>query len=189
MSLSASDSQALLVVAIFALVIIRRAYGGYVGTLVRPAYLAGFTALYVAIFAFGILSSAALLPFYATIADAAVVVVVAYVGVPYIERVVVLEHRADGQWYWKLSPWIPVGYALLFATRILVDLFVLGIDPFVYPTPVVALSPITVGLLTLVDGLFAVSVGLLIARSLGIYRRYRKESRRSTPATPTPPLP
>jgi hypothetical protein len=151
------------------------------GTTVSAARLAGYAVFYVVFFVLALAGSFSAVPLYWYAVDAAVVVLAALVAIPYVERVARIERRPDGQWYYRLGLALPLVYLALFAVRLAVDAFVLNVNPLGPPTAV-SLSPFATDVLIAVDALFGVSTGLLVGRSIGVYRAYRRV------ATETPPL-
>jgi hypothetical protein len=152
------------------------------GTTVSAARLAGFAVFYVVFFVIALAGSLSTVPLYWYGVDAAAVVLAALVAIPYVERVVRIERRPDGLWYYRLGLALPLVYLALFAVRLAVDAFVLDVNPFGPPTAV-SLSPFATDVLIAVDVLFGVSTGLLVGRSIGVYRAYRRA------AMGAPPLP
>ncbi|MGC2035533.1 MAG: hypothetical protein WA761_08850 [Thermoplasmata archaeon] len=164
-----------ILLAIIVLVIVRRTYRMIQGARASPGYLFGFLGLYLVLLAFTLVSTIVLLPAYSAILDIALVVIAGSAGFPWVLRHVKLEKRANGEWYYRLGPIIPIVYLVLFVTRLVIDLVVLGLDPFdFYGSGTVTLTQTQIDITILVDALFALSTGLLAARSFGVYSAYRK---------------
>jgi hypothetical protein len=173
-------APAILILVLFVAILARRTYAMVRGTRYSAGRIFGFTGVYVLLFA-----ALAFPTLYAAI-DAwggygelllapyvVVPVLAAAVAAPYVRRIVRFEQRDAGTWYYQL-PWlVPVLYLGLFVLRFLLEtlLFGLAVVPSFYlPTSV------PTGLLLLlvgVDLLFGVSTGLLLGRSIGVYRGYQ----------------
>ena len=101
-----------------------------------------------------------------------------------------LERRPpDHAWHYRLRAWVPLTYLALFVVRIGVAFWVLGPSALSFaPAPPVALSFAQELLLWMVDALFAVSTGLLVGRSVGVWLEYRAviERERSSRSEPLP---
>ena len=187
------------VLLLIVLLIVRRTVRQVSGDRVSFSRLFGFAALYVLLFvalAGGTLYAAvgAWGPdAYGLVAGYVVVPVVAgSLAVPYVERIVRLEERSDGRWYYRLSWHVPVLYLVLFLVRVGAEVAIFGAagTPFAYPPP----APPSVGALEVlvgVDLLFGASLGLLLGRGIGIYRARRAHRARaeSGPPAANPRLP
>ncbi|MHB8352543.1 MAG: hypothetical protein ACYDFT_07665, partial [Thermoplasmata archaeon] len=66
-------------------------------------------------------------------------------------------------------------YLALFAVRLLLDLLILGINPFGGATLPATLTPATLAVVVGVDTLYAVSTGLVVGRSVGVYRAFQRK--------------
>ena len=190
-TLSANDASTIVIVAIIVVVIARRVVGMVRGAPVSPPRLFGFAILFGFLFVVGIFSTLSQLPVWTYGLDAAVVVVASVLATWYVQRIVVIEWR-NGAWYYRLGVVIPVVYIALFATRLALDAVVLGIDPFAPPMGGPVLTGTKLGLVTVVDALFAFSTGLLVGRSVGVYLEYKKKAAAGPPpasATAPPPTP
>jgi hypothetical protein len=190
-------STELIVVAIIALVLLRRTYGQLTGARYSSGRLFGFAGFYVLIFAiFGFGTIYAAIATWGSVAYALLVpyalvpIGVAFLATPFVERIVHFERRDDGQLYYQL-PWhVPVLYLVLFIARIGAEIAVYGSSAFNVPPP----APPTVldlVILVVVDLLFATSLGLLVGRGLGVYRAHAKlpATEGAPPSPPSPPLP
>jgi hypothetical protein len=173
---SPGETGYLLLLAIVVIILVRRFYRLVQGTVVSTGRLVGFAAFYLVLFAFVLLSGYAGVPYYALIADGAIVVVATLIAAPYVERIVRFELRADGQWYYRLGLLIPGLYLVLFGVRLAIDVLLIGENPFAPPTNI-SLSPLQLILLIVVDALFAFSTGLLVGRSVGVYRAFQRQPR------------
>ncbi len=184
-----SDTSIYILLAIIVLVFVRRIYYMVQGTRVQPARLVGYAVVYVALFLFTVGLSDTGEPVYVYAIEAVVAVVAALLSDWYVARHVVLERRPpDNAWYFKLHPWIPILYVVLFIARVAISLEVLGANAFDFAPPSVPLSSFDLLLLEVVDILFAGSTGFLVGRSVGVYRAYRRESAKAL-ASPPPSAP
>jgi hypothetical protein len=193
--LSPSDTGLVVVLALFVLIIARRTYGLVVGTPYSPERLAIFAGFYILLYVFAIYSTFSALPIYSTVLDVGLLAAAAVISIPYVERIVVLELRTNGLWYYRLPLLIPVLYLVLLVARLSVDIAVLGVNPFAFTIGApLSLTPIQSIVLTVVDALFSVSTGILVGRSVAVYRAHQKriaatEANPRTAAQPQPPLP
>jgi len=193
---SSTETSALVFLALFVFLIVRRTLRQLQGAPYSPGRLWVFAGIYVLLFsalAFATLFAAvttwgtdayALLVPYAAVPCGA-----ALLAAPYVRRVVRFEHREDGRFYYRLSWHIPVLYHVLFTARLVAEVAVFGLAGVVVSFPPPA-PPSVAGLEVLigVDLLFAVSLGLLIGRGIGVYEAYRALPKGAlTP--PSPPLP
>lgn len=190
MVLSSADGFALALVALIGLVILRRAVLMMSGAPVSLARLAAFPAFYVLFYALGLLTIAAvaggrgiesLLGLGADLA-----LVVAGVALGYLwTRAHVQLYRPPGAtaWYYRLGPALPVLYVVLFFVRTGLEIGVVGQTPFVFPTAaqIDALSTLAWLTLLTVDAIWGWTTGLLLGRSVGVYRAWR--ARLSGPST------
>ena len=178
-------ATAAIVLVIVVFIVGRRVVAMVRGTPISPARLFGATALFTALFAVFVAEEFLLLPWFVPVADVGVAVVVAAAASPLVRRRVEVYRDAAGTWHYRLGYAIPVVYLALFGVRLLVDVLVLGVDPFAGPPAPVPLAPLQVLLLSVVDALFAVSMGLLLGRTFGVYSAYRAAVRRDPAARPT----
>jgi hypothetical protein len=175
-----------ILLAIIVLVIVRRTYRMIQGARASPGYLFGFLGLYLVLLAFTLVSTIVLLPTYSAILDIVLVVIAGLAGYRWVLRHAKLEKRANGEWYYRLGPIIPIVYLVLFITRLTIDLVVLGLDPFdFYGSGTVSLTQTQIDITILVDALFALSTGLLAARSFGVYSAYRQAVGQAGSALPS----
>jgi hypothetical protein len=190
---SSSDlAPAVLVLVLFVLILARRTYAQITGARFSAGRLFGFTGFYVLLFvalafptlyaavdAWGIDGALLLVPY------VVVPLAAAWVATPYVRRIVRFEQRDGGAWYYRL-PWIvPVLYLVLFIVRFGAEILIFGlavVSSFFAPSSVPAgLIFLLVG----IDLLFGASTGLLIGRSVGVYRAHVDLLHR-TAATPGP---
>jgi hypothetical protein len=183
--LTAGDESAILFLVILLLIVVRRTYYMLRGTVASPARLIGYSAVVAFLFAITLAVDVGVVPVYAFAADAAVLAAAALLAVSYVRRHVHLEPRPpSGEWYYKLSPWIPVAYVLLLIVRISLLLVVLGPSALDFvPTTTALGTPALVALIA-VDLLFALSTGLLIGRNAGVLLALREKLAAAPPAPP-----
>jgi len=112
---------------------------------------------------------------------AAAVAVPAWVTAPYVQRIVKFETRESGERYYRLPPFVPVLYLGLFVVRFAFELVLFG-PSLTLPT---SFPPGLLDTLVGLDLLYGGSTGLLIGRSVGVYRAHA--ALRPPPAEP--PLP
>jgi uncharacterized membrane protein YuzA (DUF378 family) len=189
-----------IIFVIIILILARRTYLMVSGTQYSAPRLFTFAGFYVLIF--GLLGAETIDLFYALWGTTALALVVAYAVVPivaafliapHVQRMVQFEQRPGGAWYYRLSWHIPVLYLALFVVRFGAELAILGPNAFVisFPPPAVP-SFLDLVLLFGVDMLFAVSLGLLVGRGIGVYRAHEEMVKKGeTPPAPppSPPLP
>jgi hypothetical protein len=193
--LSPSDTGLVVVLVLIVFIMARRTYMLVHGTVYSPERLAIFSAFYLALYLLAIYSTFTSLPLYSTALDGVLLVAAALIAIPYVERIVVLELRADGQWYYRLPVLIPVLYLVLFVLRLGLDIAVLGQDPFDFTLGApLSLTPTQSILLTVVDALFSISTGILVGRSIAVYRAHQKRvaatgAASQVSAQPQTPLP
>jgi len=144
------------------------------------------TTLFAAVVAWGTTAFLLVVPY------AGVPAVAAFLAAPYVRRIVRFERRGDGEWYYRLSWHIPILYLVLFTARIVAEVAVFGLAgvEFTIPPP----APPSVGALEIlvgVDLMFAVSLGLLVGRGVGVVLAHRDLPKDAAPPTPppSPPLP
>lgn len=163
-----------LLLAVFALLIGRRVVGMVRGAPLSIGRLAAFAAVYLALCALALGADLLIEPWWVGVVNAAIVVGIALTLPSAIESSVAVYRGPGGGWYFKLGMWVPLVYLTLFIGRIAIEIGVLGIDPFAYSPFSVAFTTEQRILLAVVDALFAVSTGLLLARSLAVYRSFRR---------------
>ena len=184
-----ADLTTLVFVAIFALLIGRRVVLMVRGAPVRPERMFAFAMLFVAIFVLVIATSITQLPLWTYGLDAIAAVAAGVSATIGVRQRVVLEFR-NGLWYYKLGVGILVLYLALFVARLALDAVVLGVDPFAgMPPSVGPLSSLAGKTVAIINGLFAVSTGLLVGRTVGVYLEYRKRLAEGPPPAVTPVLP
>ena len=143
------------------------------GTPVVPGQLFGLAALYAVLFVLlaGV-ESLPLLPLWSIGVDVAAAFVGGYVALEYVTRRAEV-YRVDGVWMYRLGYLVPVSYIVLFAVRVVLEVAVVGINPFAGSSTLPVLSPFAQTVLEAVDALFGFSTGMAVGRNLGVYRKYR----------------
>lgn len=174
----------LVVLAVIVLILVRRTYYILKGSVASPARLVGYSAVVSILFALTVSFGVGVLPYFDFAIDGAVLLVAALLAVPYVRREVRFEQRPPStEWYYRLSPWIPLSYVALFVGRIGLLLAVLGPSALEFLPVSTTLNPLDVYVLATVDALFALSTGLLIGRNAGVYLALREK----LALTPGPP--
>lgn len=167
--------------------IARRTYRLVRGAPYQEARILTTIALYSLLLAITLLESYLLLPTYLLGVDGAIVVVAALLFVGHAERTVVFERGPQGAWTYRLS-WVIGGlYLGLWVARLVLELVFF---PQVLEFQTITAAPTLSALVALaaVDGLFALSTGLLLGRSLGVIRAHRKLPREPPAPATSPPL-
>lgn len=161
-------------VGILVVLVAVRLYRMARGVPYSPVRIAGFLVVMLPLFGIAVASSLTILPPWSLVVDAGVLVGTAILALPFVERAVRFEQAPGGGWIVRLGFAVPALYLGLFAVRLALDFVVLGFNPF-GPLPVgMTLSTTSLVVFILVDGLFAFSTGLLVARSVGTYRAFQR---------------
>lgn len=175
-----------IVVVVFALLIGRRIVGMVQGAPLSIGRLVGFAAVYLALCALALGTDLLIEPWWVGLLDAAIIAAIALTLPATIESSVSVYRGPGGRWYFKMGVWVPVVYLTLFLGRIGLEIGVLGIDPFAYSPFSVSFTTEQRALLAIVDALFAVSTGLLVARSVAVYRSFHRAQRAERKGGATP---
>jgi hypothetical protein len=188
-------------VALFGLIVLRRAYMMTNGVpasagrlLVLPGfYVLVFVGLMTAILYGAIGSSVADQVYAAFGADMALVVAGTFVAYGYTLRHVHL-YKSPGavDWSYRLNALLPVVYVVLFFVRTGLEAVILGLSPFDVPsaTQLAGVSPWTLYVLFAVDAMWGLSTGFLVGRSAAVYNAWqRKLSEGSSPVPSNASLP
>jgi hypothetical protein len=187
MAISPTDlSSTVFFVAVIALVYVRRILLSISGTPVSGTRLALYSVFVGVLFALAIVTGYSIVPWYLYPALGAAVVAAFFVAEPYVRSRVVVEERGAGRWVYRLSPIVPLVYVLLFVVRLLLDLFVLNLDPLVSSFGPVTVSAGAAAVLVVIDVLFALSTGLVLGRNVGVYRAYAARLRGPPASAPLP---
>jgi hypothetical protein len=185
--LTNSDLTTLVFVALFVLLIGRRVVMMVRGAPVRPERMFAFAILFTALLILVLGTSLSQLPLWTFGLDAIAAVAAAVSATIGVRRRVVFELR-NGVWYYRVGVGILILYLALFVTRLALDAVVLGVDPFaLMPPSAGSLTSVAGKTVAIINGLFAVSTGLLVGRTIGIYLEYRKRlAEGPSPATASP---
>jgi hypothetical protein len=181
-----NEAPILAIYGILFLVVIRRSVLLSRGVPVSTNRLIGQAALYLFLFVLTVALDILVLPTWTFGVDIGVLVVGAIVASVHVRRVTQFWIRPDGQWMYRLGILLPALYLSLYAVRVVVELVVLP-DPFGSTGPIAALTLGQQEALAAVDALFALSAGMLVGRSIGVYQAYQERLRQ--PPSPTPPVP
>ena len=180
---------------ILVLILVRRTLGLVRGTRYSLPRLITFAGLYALLFgALGALTIYAAVGTWGPIGGtlsvpyAAVVLGAALLAAPYVQRIVRFERREGGAWYYRLPGIVPVLTLGLFLLRFVAEIAVFGIQAVSSPVLPSTLPENVLGVLVGIDLLFGVSVGLLLARAIGVSRAFRALPP-APEATTAPPLP
>lgn len=166
----------LVVLAVIVLILVRRTYYILKGSVASPVRLVSYSVVVTGLFALTVSFGVGVLPSFDLEIDAAVLSVAALLATPYVRREVRFEQRPPStEWYYRLSPWIPLSYVGLFVGRIGLLLAVLGPSALEFLPVSTALSPLDLYVLATVDALFALSTGLLVGRNAGVYLALREQ--------------
>jgi len=195
-SLSQGALIGYLFVALFALFVLRRSYRLTQGVRLSTARLVVLPAFYVLIYAgelasvsfVGATSSIAPLTYVSLAVDALLLVAGVVLAYQYTRRHVEL-YRAPGQtdWSYRLNPFLPIVYVVLFLIRVGIETALLGVSPFEFPTAasIAGLSSLSLLLFAVVDALWGLSTGFLIGRSVGAWHEWQLRLAEPTPAAGT----
>jgi hypothetical protein len=119
-----------------------------------------------------------------TAIDFVVLVAAALGTIPIASRLVQVTRRSDGEWYYQYGIELIAFYLGLWVVRFGLAIYY---DPasieFVAPTGA-PLSATASDVLVLIQGLFAVSSGLVIGRGVGTYRLYEQAQKGFATSTP-----
>ena len=165
------------------LLVVRRSYWMAKGVRFTLGRLVVLPALLLVLWAFTALESVLLTPWalpYLIALDTAVVVVTTLLFAGVAERATELYRGPSGEWYYRIGFAIAALFLVVYLVRLALTLLLfpqaldIGVTPPGYPPESQQV------VLAVIDALFSMSVGLLIARSIGIYRHWRVA--RSAPA-------
>jgi hypothetical protein len=186
---SSAEATAIIVLVLVSLILVRRIYLMIRGTVGNPARLFATAGLVVLLFAFTVGVGAAQSPLYFVGLDLGLLVLSSFLSTQYVLSHVRFERRPPSQaLYYRLEPWIPLAYLLLFFARIGVSVAVLGPGVLEFAPVTGSLATGALVILQVVNALFAVSTGLLVGRSLGVYLAYRRQLDSTNPSKTRGPL-
>lgn len=148
------------------------------GTPVRPIRLLAVAIVYPIIFLLVVVGDLALLPIWIVPAEVALLGGGAVVGTRYVRSSVVLTRLPDGKWSYRLGVLLPLVYIGALAIRLGVNTLLFGglgtgSSPGIGTEPLAGSAAAAVAV---VSTLFALSAGLLVGRSLGVYLAVREGS-------------
>jgi hypothetical protein len=195
--LSLIEEEGYAFVAVFGLLVLRRAYLLTRGVPLRPSVLAVFPALYLLIYlgelAVIYLSAIGTARWLSAevglAADGVLLAGGTWLAHSHSRRRVELYQPAeDPRWYYRLPPLLPVAYVTLFFVRTAVAAVVVGETPFVIPSPsqLASISDLAWYTLLGVDALWGLTTGFLVGRSVAVFRAWQTRSAVST--APSSPL-
>ncbi|MCI4344542.1 MAG: hypothetical protein L3J87_02825 [Thermoplasmata archaeon] len=192
MALSASEIAPTAIFLVLVVVLLaRRVYQSVHGASINPTSLLALAGFFLLLFVVTVVEGLYLFPSLSLVdlgVDSVLIVASAWVGIRYTRRRVEIWRRPDGVWMYRMGMVIAIVYLTLFAVRLLLDLFVVGLNPFGPVGSSVTLSPAAAAALLVVDALFAVSTGLFLGRNFGVYLVYRAALLRPSPPS-APPIP
>jgi len=171
-------STTALVLAILVLIIARRTYLNVQGARYSPTRMFAFVGwgfLFFALFAattlYAALGTWGEVSWLLIAAYAGTATVVALRTVPHVRSVVRFEER-NGVPYYRL-PWlVPVLYLVLYTARLIVEIAIFGLASVASFSVPSSLPAGVLGIAVAFDLLYAVSVGLLLGRVLGVRSAY-----------------
>lgn len=195
--LSASSVTAeIVLLLLIVFVLVRRTYGMVQGTRYSAPRLFVFAGFYVVLFV--ALAVATLYAAISTWGSNAYLLIPAYTALPiaaawavapYVQKIVRFERRDDQEWYYRLAWHIPALYLSLFIARFVAEIVVFGPSAaFAFPPPAPP-SGAALWILIGVDLLFAVSLGLLVGRGIGVYQAHQALPPVSVASPPLPSAP
>jgi hypothetical protein len=171
-AISPALEEAIAVELIIILLVARRAYLMYRGVAYSPQRLYLMMALYGFLVAITLAETFSLFPWYATVADLAIVAVTAWLFTGHAASTVIFEGPPGARKY-RLPITLVLVYLVLFGIRLALEA---GYFPTLIETGVApaagTISTFAYVALAVVDALFAFSAGLLIGRSLGVIRAH-----------------
>jgi hypothetical protein len=171
-ALSPTDTTTLVLLAFVVLLVVRRSVRMAQGTPLSMGRVYLFTVVYLGLYVLVAVEEILLLPIVAVAAEAAVVAIVGVAAAPFVERRVHVYRDPSGGWAYRIGVVVPVVYIGLFVGRLAIDVVLLGVSPFAPPPVGLQLAPWVTAILAVVDGLYAASTGLLMARTVAIRRAY-----------------
>ncbi len=186
---SSNVASAVLLLLIFGFIFGRRLIASVRGQRIRKGRLIAYPILVVGLFVLTVSAGALALPLYSFVITAAVLVGCFFVGEFYIRQNVEVTESAPGVWIFRAGLLLPVVYLVLFMVRALLDLLVLNYNPFGGSLAPTSLSSGALVVLLIVDWLYAASTGLIVGRTVAVYRIYLKKraavSERPLPSGPS----
>lgn len=173
MSAPSGVTSTIILLVIFLGLVLRRAYRTAHGARLSRGRLWVFAGFYLVLLLVQLLLTYLILPCWTIPLDLGVVVVGAVVFTGYTRERVEIYQGPKGTWMYRLGMQAAVLYVALYAVRIALEF--LYFPSFISFGPVGAspsLSPLTEGILLVVDSLLSLSTGFLLGRLAGIELRY-----------------
>ncbi|MFG1529910.1 MAG: hypothetical protein AAFA34_01350 [Thermoplasmata archaeon] len=168
-----SLTSAVVLLLVFGFIFGRRLLASVRGQRIRIGWLIAYPVLVVGLFGLTVSAGALALPLYTFAIYAAVLVACYFVGEAYIRQSVEVVETSPGVWIFRAGILLPAIYLGLFLARALLDLLVLNYNPFGGSLAPPVLSSGTLVILLVVDLLYAASTGLIVGRTVAVYRIYR----------------
>lgn len=166
-------TSAIILLLVFGFIFGRRLLASVRGQRIRVGWLVAYPVLVVGLFALTVSAGALALPLYTFAIYGGVLISCYFVGESYIRQSVEVVETAPGVWIFRAGILLPAVYIVLFMARALLDLLVLNYNPFGGSLAPLALSTGTLAILLVVDLLYAASTGLIVGRTVAVYRMYR----------------
>jgi hypothetical protein len=188
-AISSNDASGILFLLLIVLFVGIRAVRMARGAPASTGRLAFYAGIYLVLFVLFVVLDFAPLPTWYLGVEFAIVVVAAIAATPYVRKVAQIYENPPGTYGYRLGIALPIVYLVLFATRLTVELVVLGENPFASPPvgPPTSVTESVLILLALVDALFAFSTGLIVGRSAGVYLALRDHQAKNAGKPPAPP--
>jgi hypothetical protein len=191
--LSSAAIYSYAIVAIFGLLILRRAWAMTHGAPVSVGRLVLLPGLYVVIYVaelaaigYGAIGTSFTDQIYAGFgADAVLLFLGVLVAYRYtVAHVHIYQDPGSSVWKYRLNALLPVVYVVLFFARTAIETVVLSLSPFEFPTAAtfVGISPLSLYLLFAVDALWGLSTGFLVGRSAAVYHLWKQKAGAPGPA-------
>jgi len=176
MSYSSSELTAIGIQLIIVLVIVRRSYAMTKGVPFSGLRVTAVPALLLILWGVTELESTLLTPWalpYLIGLDIAILIATALGSAPVAQRMTLFTREPSGSWSYRISFSMAVLFVAAFVVRLALAV-VLFPASFEFGSPPGGFPPVQQQvLLALIDAIFSVSVGLLVGRSVGIYRGWK----------------
>jgi hypothetical protein len=173
------------VLAVFLVLVLRRAYRTARGTRLSRGRLFVYAGFYLLLLVAQLFLTYLILPWWTVPLDLGVVAVGAVLFTGYTRRRVEIYQDPKGRWMYRLGAQAAVLYVVLYVLRIALEVvYFPSFVSFGPPTGAPpSIGPLAVGILLLVDTLLSLSTGFLLGRLAGIELRYG-ELLRNPPVSP-----
>ena len=170
------ELTAIVVQVVIVLLIVRRSYAMTQGVPFSSLRLVVLPALILALWGFSELESIFLTPWalpYLIVLDLAILIVTALAFTPVAERMTQMQREPPGGWSYRIGFSLAALFVGAFVIRLTVAL-VLFPSSLEFGSPPGGFPPMQQQVvLGVIDALYSVSAGLLVARSIGIHRKWR----------------